>query len=352
MSPTPTFTRRVSSPSSGVWTSPGFFRRRLGSWGAAATLSLSVCATACGSSQPAAALASGERPVTGEPRYDKFFAEIGAMLAAVREGEQEEADVRGALARRVGIPDAATADILGERLRERTARLAAEGLTLELEFTGIDDIDDRELGMAKPEPVAGEAEEPSPVARDPEEDPPEEGAPVAPTATLRTPGREPEPRELRLLKVLAQAALSGATLYADMGVIRRRATDLLGEVTELRASLPSAFPDLGQRDNVRGKLAEAEALLPDVGNRARALSNSADLLIALLDEAANTAAVPPPNRRRAREARENAAPDGGGRGRVPREAPPSTERPARRAAPSGSEPNAPAPERPPADFEP
>lgn len=312
---------------------------------AAGALSVAVLAPACGSSQPVAALASGERPVTGEPRYDKFFAELGAMLAAVQGGEQEAADVRGALARRVGLPENAAADVLGARLRERTARLASEGLTLELEFTGIDDIDDRELGMAKPEPVAGEPAEAPVVPRDPEEDPVEEGAPVAPTATLRTPGREPEPRELRLLKVLAQAALSGATLYADMEVIRRRATELTGEVTELRARLPTAFTDVGQRDKVRNKLAEAEELLPELGERARALSNSADLLIALLDEAANTAAGSPPNRRRARE---NPAPDGAGRGRGPREAPAGTERPQRRAEPAGNERGAPAPERPPA----
>ena len=194
---------------------------------------MSVCAPACGSSQPAAALANGERPVTGEPRYDKLFAEISATLAAVHEGEQEEAHVRGALARRVGLPDNAAADVLGARLRERTARLAADGLTLELEFTGIDDIDDRELGMAKAEPEAGEVTEAIPIRIAPEEDPVEEGTPVGPTATLRTPGREPERRELRVLKVLAQAALSGATLYADMGAIRRRATELLGEITEL-----------------------------------------------------------------------------------------------------------------------
>jgi hypothetical protein len=289
--------------------------------------------------------------VTGEPRYDKFFAEIGAILSAVQEGEREEAEVRGALARRVGLPDHAAADVLGARLRERTARLAAEGLTLELEFTGIDDIDDRELGMAKPEPVADEPVEASPVPRDPEEDPPEEGTPVAPTATLRTPGREPERRELRLLKVLAQAALSGATLYADMGVIRRRAGELMGELTELRGGLPTAFTDVGERDKVRNKLTEAEALLPELRDRARGLSNAADLLIALLDEAANTAAVPPPNRRRTRDARENAAPDGAGKSRVPREAPPLAERPPRRAEPADTQPSA-TPATPPADVAP
>lgn len=288
--------------------------------------------------------------MTGEPRYDKFFAELNAMLVAVEEGERELADVRGALARRVGLPDDAPTEALGARLRERTARLADEGLTLELELTGIDDIDDRELGMAKPEPEADDAPEAVPIRIAPEEDPPEEGTPVGPTATLRTPGREPEPRELRLLKVLAQAALSGATLYSDIGAVRRRTSELLGEVPELRASLPSAFPDVGQRDKVRNKLAEAEELLPRLGERARGLSNSADLLIALLDEAANTAPAPPPNRRRAREARESGAPEGAGRARAPRATPPSAERPPRRTEPSGSERKA--PERPPADFEP
>jgi len=154
--------------------------------------------------------------VTGEPRYDKLFAELNAMLVAVEEGEREVAAVRGALARRVGLPDDAAADVLGARLRERTSRLAAEGLTLELEFTGIDDIDDRELGMDKVEPEAGEVTETLPIRIAPEEDPVEEGTPVGPTATLRTPGREPERRELRLLKVLAQAALfAGRTPERD-----------------------------------------------------------------------------------------------------------------------------------------
>ena len=98
-----------------------------------------VALPACTPRQPPPALASGEKPVTGVPRFDRLFTEINAALLAVQDARREEADARGALARRLGLPENVAVDVLGERLRERTAHLAQEGLTLELEFTGIDD---------------------------------------------------------------------------------------------------------------------------------------------------------------------------------------------------------------------
>lgn len=242
--------------------------------------------------------------MTGEPRYDKFFTELNAMLVAVEEGEREIADVRGALARRLGLQEDVSAEVLGKRLRERTARLAAEGLTLELELTGLDEIDDQALGISTPEAMASEPEEagPGPASTELARNGASPGA-SAPTATLRTPGREPERRELRLLKVLAQAALSGAMLYVDMGRMRGRVPELLRELAELRAGLPSAFPEAGRRDMARGKLDEAEELLPILGERSREVSNAADILVAMLDEAANTAPHAAAGRRRAHEQR-------------------------------------------------
>jgi hypothetical protein len=291
-----------------------------------AGLGLLVFAPAgCGPGRPAAALASGERPVTGEARYDRFFAEVSDLVLAVKEAGLEEAEVRGALARRIGAPEQAPADILGERLRERTARLALEGLTMELEFTGIDDGEDEDALVEDAEiaaNAAARAANPTPANSEASAD----GVAVSstlPTATLRTLGRDPEKRELRLLKVLAQAALSGATLYADMGRVQRR-TELLGaEAAKLRAGITTAFLEAAQRDQVRARLAEAEVLLPQLNEQARVVSNAADLLIAVLDEAANTAQSAQAIRRRA--AREKEAqlkapgPQGSPRRPLPRE---------------------------------
>ena len=121
------------------------------------------------------------------------------------------------------------------------------------------------------------------------------GAP--PSATLRTPGREPQRRELRLLEALAQAALSGATIYANMGRERRHTEQLLVEVAELEARVDSSFVDAGDREKVRSKLSEAKQFLPQLNAQAREISGSADILISLLDEAANTAPVTPARRR-------------------------------------------------------
>jgi hypothetical protein len=234
----------------------------------------------------APALASGERPVTGVPRYDRVFADIHSSLVAVQEARSEEAEARGALARRLGLLDAAPIDVLGARLRERTARLAQDGLTLELEFSGIEDVEgmephvDANAEAATDEDAEGDAELGSP-----------------PSATLRTPGREPQPRELRLLEALAQAALSGATIYANMSRERRHTEQLLAEVVELEARVDSSFADAGEREKVRSKLSEAKQFLPQLNGQAREVSGSADILISLLDEAANTAPVAPTRRR-------------------------------------------------------
>jgi hypothetical protein len=296
-----------------------------------AGLGLLVWAPAgCGPGRPAAALASGERPVTGEARYDRFFGEVSDLLLAVKEAGLEEAEVRGALARRIGAPEQAPADVLGERLRERTARLALEGLTMELEFTGIDDGEDEDALVEDAESAAARAANPTPANPEASADSVAASS-TLPTATLRTLGRDPEKRELRLLKVLAQAALSGATVYADMGRVQRR-TELLGaEAAKLKAGITTAFLEAAQRDQVRAKLAEAEVLLPQLNAQARAVSNAADLLIAVLDEAANTAQSAQAIRRRAAREREAQSKAPG---------PPGSERGPRRPTPKEGEPSA------------
>ncbi len=297
-------------------------------------LSLALGSASCKPASTVPGIATGERPVTGDARYDRFFAEVSELLASVQEAKREQADVRGALARRSGLPEDAAIDVLGARLRERTARLAAEGLTLELEFTGIDVENEGSAEAAAPS-EAGDPGAESAAAK------------VIPTATLRTPGREPERRELRLLEVLAQAALSAATIYADMGRVERRVPLLLEQSGELRRGVGSAFAEASKRQTVEAKLAEAEVLLPDLDRQAKAVGNEADVLIAVLDEAANTA--PPARRRPARDpspARE-----------APREAPArdaAAESMSRRAAPKTAEqqPGASPAERAKGDFEP
>jgi hypothetical protein len=228
--------------------------------------------------------------VTGDARYDQFFADINDLYAAVKEAQREEAEVRGALARRIGLSEQAAPDVLGARLRERTAKLAAEGLTLELEFTGIDDTDDEDEA-ADPELASGHLQgaPAREVTSAGAEGDVAEASTVPPTATLRTPGREPQRGELRLLKVLAQAALSGVTIYSDMGLVHRRTEHLLTEAGKLREQVDTTFAEPEQRERVRVKLDEAEEFLPRLSQQARSVTNSADLLIALLDEAANTA---------------------------------------------------------------
>jgi hypothetical protein len=264
--------------------------RALGRSGALVTalaLCTAVAAPACIPSAAAPALATGERPVTGVPRFDRLFADVHASLLAVQEARSEEVEARGALARRLGLTEATPVDGLGARLRERTARLAQDGLTLELEFTGIDDGDGLE---SNPDGTAGAlAEAPEAGGTEPER--------PLPTATLRTPGREPQRRELRLLEALAQAALSGATIYANMGRERRHTERLLGEVVELEERVDASFLEPSDRERVRAKLAEAKSLLPQIDSQAREVAGHADILISLLDEAANTAPVVPTRRR-------------------------------------------------------
>jgi hypothetical protein len=222
--------------------------------------------------------------VTGVPRYDQLFANVHSSLIAVQEARSEEAEARAALARRLGLTDAVSVEVLGARLRERTAHLAEEGLTLELEFTGIDDVDGLEP-RTETNIEAAEQAEPGEATDESDTDQ------APPTATLRTPGREPLRRELRLLEPLAQAALSGATLYVNMAHERRHTEHLLAEVAELEGRADASFVDAGERVRVRAKLAEAKSLLPQLSAQAREVSGSADLLISLLDEAANTAPV-------------------------------------------------------------
>lgn len=265
--------------------------------------------------------AAGQRVVTGRAEFDRFFAEASDGWQAVETAQRELPEARAALARRVGLADDAASDMLGARLRERTARLAQEGLTLELEFTGIDadaaeeggteDLDGQRTGAIPTRP------------------------PATPTATLRTPGREPEQRELRVLEVIAQAALSAVLTYAEMSSLQRRLQPLREQPALLRGQLDAAFPDGAQRARVRQELADAEAQLPQLQERARAVANTADTLISILDEAANTVGAGA----RRRPLREAPARDAGGRPSAPKDPSAPAERPAR---PTPSRPSAPA----------
>lgn len=264
-------------------------------WGA---LALACALSSCTPVHSTPLLAGGQRVVTGSAEYDRFFAELNDLQQSVDAAEHELPDAQAALARRLGIPEAAPADVLGARLRERTTRLALEGLTLELEFAGIEVADGaEEVGASESESAAKAG---STIPSQP---------PSTPTATLRTPGREPERRELRLLEVLAQAALSAATAYADMGTLPRRTRPLEENVAPLRGQLEASFPDAAQRARVQDDLVEAAALLGKLNERARAVANAADTLISVLDEAANTVNAGAAARRRAlREAARPSAP--------------------------------------------
>jgi hypothetical protein len=319
------------------------WRRMLAVVGFAGLTALS-CMPGCAAQAAAPALASGERPVTGDARYDRFFAETNDLYLAVKEAKREELAVRGALARRVGLAGDAPLELLGARLRERTARLSEEGLTLQLEFTGIDETDAEEIADAEAAAADVGNDDGAAAAQSAEASAPNE---MTPTATLRTPGREPERRELRLLKVLAQAALSGATIYADMWQVQRRTEALLTEASLLQSKLAVSFGDATLQERVRIKLTEAEDFLPGLSEQAEDVANAADVLISMLDEAANTA-QPAPARRRPGGAKDGAARDAAG------QAAPA-ERPQRRAAPKAPPAGAAAPGsggRPATDFEP
>lgn len=292
--------------------------------------SIALAAPSCRPVQPPPALATGERPVTGVARYDRFFAELGAARDAVDAAREEDDDARQTLARRLGLPQTSPIDVIGARLRERTARWASEGLTLELEFTGIDDAEGSEAPEADAAEAMGAAGESGVTA-------PVDGA-AAPGATLRTPGREPQKRELRLLEALAQAALSGATVYANMGRTRRHVEHLEAELTELRGQASNDFASAGDRERARAKLDEAAAFLPELKARVREAGGSADALISVLEEAANTVPVPPGRRRPA--ATPAKAPDA--RGATPAPRPSSAPARANPAAPSPTSPAAPA----------
>jgi hypothetical protein len=295
--------------------------------GLAVSGGLGMLAPGCTPAAVAPALATGEKPTTGVPRFDRLFNDVHSSLVAVQEARSEELEARGALARRLGLPDAAPIDALGVRLRERTERLARDGLTLELEFTGIEDVDGLEPhGDALDDDSAGD------TALD------AEGEPAPPTATLRTPGREPQRRELRLLEALAQAALSGATIYSNMGRERRRMERLMTEAGELEARVDTTFVDPSDRERVRRKLVEAKEFLPQLNAQAREVSGAADILISLLDEAANTAPVGP--RRRPAGPPKDGAPRPPG---APAAAPPPRAAPPKAQPPATGLPTPPAP---------
>lgn len=282
-------------------------------------------------------LATGDKPTTGVQGFDRLFNDVHASLVAVQEARSEEVEARGALARRLGLSETAPVEALGVRLRERTERLAREGLTLELEFTGIDDLDGLE---AHGDALDGEGAHDTGAEAD--------GGPAPPTATLRTPGREPQRRELRLLEALAQAALSGATIYANMGRERRRTERLLAEVSELQARVDTSFVDPADRERVRRALGDAKEFLPQLNAQAREVSGAADILISLLDEAANTAPVAPGRRRAPSAPREGAPRPPAPSAPLPRAAPaPPRAAPPTPAAPSSSGGPSTAPAAPP-----
>lgn len=283
---------------------------------ALALCSVSASVPACVANQAAPPLASGERVVTGQARYDQFFGEVNDLFLTVRDARREQARVHAALARRAGLPGEALSDALGARLRERTAKLAAEGLTLQLEFAGID-LEARAAAAAAAAQDGTALDDDASATGESAADAPADGAPgaplaaiLAPSATLRTPGRVPEARELRLLEVVAQAAVSSATNYVAMSRSVQSADALRQQLEGLRADVDTAFADLDARERVAAKLEEAERFLPALAADAERVAGDADTLIAVLDEAANTA----PPRRRAREAgpRNAAQRDGSG----------------------------------------
>jgi hypothetical protein len=299
---------------------------------------LVAAAPGCAPPHTGPSLASGARPVTGHPRYDAFFGELNELWRTVQAAAREASDARAALAHRVGLGDDVSSDVLGVRLRERTARLASDGLTLELEFSGID------AGEVELEPTADEAAAPKNAAGTAGTPTTQTGA-AAPTATLRTPSREPERRELRLLEVIAQAALSGATLQTEMARAERHAHALQAQLPLLRSQVPQSFGESAQRDQVLAQLTEAESVLPEWAEQARAVAGAADTLISLLDEAANTTPRAPRRRPAREEVSRDATPRAGNAG--------DPNAPPRRPKAPGAEPAppAPTPDRP-RDFEP
>lgn len=286
-----------------------------------ALLMAAAALPACTPPQRAPASPTGQRVVTGNAEFDRFFADANDAWHTVETAQRELPEARAALARRVGLPEDAASDLLGARLRERTARLAQEGLTLELEFTGIETDTTDEVT-----PAEGDASSPRAGAIPPR-------PPATPTATLRTPGREPEQRELRVLEVIAQAALSGALTYAEMSSLQRRLQPLRESAVTLRARLDGAFPNASQRARVARELADADAQLTQLQERARSVANAADTLISILDEAANTVS----GGARRRPLREGPGRDPAGKPAV-RDPSAATERPARPTAPKPSAP--------------
>jgi hypothetical protein len=310
-------------------------RSALGAICFALTLSAVACAPA-----RTPDLARGEHPPTGNARFDKFFADVAELARAVPAAAGEIVDVQSALARRLGLPGDARADAVGARLRERTAHLASEGLTLQLEFSGLEEVDASEDKSASD----GQKEPPQSTGVSDSGD-------SAPTATLRTPGREPDARELRLLEVLAQAALSAASVYVEMGHVQRHLHALGEESSALRGESERSFPNAGERAALGARLTDADALAARLGIQARAAGNAADTLISLLDEAANTAPAVP-RKRKAKEPvqRESASKPPARGAPAATEAVPASDRPARRPGAKTPEPSPPA--QRPGDFQP
>jgi hypothetical protein len=285
--------------------------------------------------------------VTGDPRYDAFFGELNELWRNVQAAAREVSEARAALAHRIGLGDDVSSDVLGARLRERTARLASDGLTLELEFTGIDTGDAELEPAADPEAAAPRNAAGAGPGTTTPPDAANAAAPsaAAPTATLRTPSREPEPRELRLLEVMAQAALTGATLQTEMARAERHAHALEAQIAPLRSQAQQSFAETARRDQVLAQLADAESVLPQWAEQARAVGGASDTLISLLDEAANTTPRAPAARRR--PVRDEVSRDATPRDSSARD----PNAPPRRPKAPGAEPAPAAPDRP-RDFEP
>jgi hypothetical protein len=70
----------------------------------------------------------------------------------------------------------------------------------------------------------------------------------------------------------------------------------------------ASISDVVDREHVRGKLNEAKELLPRLNAEAREVWGAADVLIALLDEAANTVPVAPARRRAPLTTKDNLPP--------------------------------------------
>lgn len=91
------------------------------------------------SSEPSE-VARGEYYSAGRPEYDAYFIGVYSNQVQMLSAPQEPSAARADLLRALGLPQAASDQALGERLREELKQLSARGLRLRLEL---------------PEPAAG-----------------------------------------------------------------------------------------------------------------------------------------------------------------------------------------------------